>query len=157
MPKIVANDERSRYGAEMAGAAGFRTLGPRSSPAVRIRTAFIFNPQGCESRAASERLNEAPPLHLSNEKVYFHNCHKLYRHFQCRVNHSDDVGSRQISPRSSVSQRTQFSWMPQNYFALPPMPSFRKTHSVSQRVLECGSPLPLMRDAAQGGVAPARR
>ena len=32
-----------------------------------------------------------------------------------------------------------------------------KTHPVSQRVVECGSPLPLMHDATQGGESPASK
>ena len=47
-------------------------------------------------------------MHVLDEKVHFPNRHKLYRHFQCRVNHSKDVGSRLISAGSPVGSGTEF-------------------------------------------------
>jgi hypothetical protein len=55
-------------------------------------------------------------LHVSDEKVHFHHCQKLYRHFQCRVNHSGDAGARLISAcpqpkrgRGKLERRRRFT------------------------------------------------
>jgi hypothetical protein len=42
-------------------------------------------------------MTRAPHLHVSDKKVQFHRCQKLYQHFQRRVKHSEHVGSRLIS------------------------------------------------------------
>ena len=65
--------------------------------------------------SSAPMVTRAPHLHVSDEKVHFHHRQELYRHFQCRVNHSDDVGSRLISPISPVpnARRTKYfleSW-----------------------------------------------
>jgi len=48
-------------------------------------------------------MTRAPHVHVSDEKVQFHHCQKLYQHFQRRVKHSEHVGSRQISARSPLA------------------------------------------------------
>ena len=48
--------------------------------------------------------------------MHFHHCQKLYRHFQCRVNHSGDAGARLISAcpqpkrgRGKLERRRRFT------------------------------------------------